>query len=80
MIITKTMLGISIIAMLIIATYAIGRITIPILDPNWRLFRSTMRYMIVMLAGIIGIAAAGLIAITCMMGYAVGEAVMHCVV
>ena len=72
MIITKTMLGISIIAMLIVATYAIGRITIPILDPNWRLFKSTMRYMIVMLAG--------LIAITCMMGYAVGEAVMHHVV
>lgn len=70
------MLGLSIIIMSLITLYAIGRITIPRLDPNWRLF-GTPHYIIIMLAGIVGIATLGLIGMMCVIGYAVGEAAMH---
>lgn len=69
------MLGISII-MSLIMLYVIGRITIPILDPEWQQI-SRPHYIIIMLAGIVGIAAVGLIAVACVWGYVVGEAVMQ---
>ena len=76
MIITKIIIGIISISMMLITLYAIGRITIPRLDPNWRLF-GTPHYIIIMLAGIVGIATLGLIGMACVIGYAVGEAALH---
>lgn len=63
--------------MSLITLYAIGRITIPRLDPNWRRFTGTQRFIIIMLAGIVGIAAVGLIGMMCVWGYVVGEAIMQ---
>ena len=53
--------------------YAIGRIAIPILDPEWRRF-GTPHYILIMLAGVIALAVLGLIGMACVIGYAVGEA------
>ena len=78
MIIIKTTIGLSIIVLTLIALYAIGRIAYPILDPNWRLVGAP-HYIIVMLAGIAALAVLGLIGMACVMGYAVGEAVMQCI-
>ena len=78
MIIIKTTIGLSIIAIALIALYVIGRIAYPILDPNWRLV-GRPHYIIVMLAGVIALAVLGLIVMMCVMGYAVGEAVMQCI-
>jgi len=76
MIVTKITIGLTLIAMSLITLYAIGRITIPILDPEWRRF-GTPHYIIVMLAGVIALAVLGLIVMMCVIGYAVGEAVMQ---
>ena len=73
MIVTKTMIGLTLIVLSLSMLYAIGRIAIPILDPEWRRF-GTPHYVIVMLAGIVGISALGLIGMACVIGYAVGEA------
>ena len=78
MIIIKTTIGISIIVLTLIALYVIGRIAYPILDPTWRLV-GRPHYIIVMLAGIAALGALALIGMACVMGYAVGEAVMHCI-
>ena len=78
MIIIKTTIGLSIIVLTLIALYVIGRIAYPILDPTWRLV-GRPHYIIVMLAGIAALGALALIGMACVMGYAVGEAVMHCI-
>ena len=78
MIIIKILIGISIIVLTLIALYAIGRIAYPILDPTWRLV-GRPHYILIMLAGIAALAVLGLIGMACVMGYAVGEAVMHCI-
>ena len=78
MIVIKTMMGLSIIATLLITLYAVGRITIPILDPEWRRF-GTPHYIIIMLAGVVGISALALIGMACVIGYAVGEAVFQAI-
>ena len=76
MIVTKTIIGLTLIAMSVIMLYAIGRITIPILDPEWDRF-GTPHYIIIMLAGVACIATLALIGMALVMGYAVGEAVMQ---
>ena len=73
MIVTKTVIGITLIAMSLSMLYAIGRIAIPILDPEWRRF-GTPHYILIMLAGVIALAVLGLIGMACVIGYAVGEA------
>ena len=73
MIVTKTMIGLTLIVLSLSMLYAIGRITIPILDPEWRRF-GRPHYIIVMLAGVVGISALALIGMACVIGYAVGEA------
>jgi hypothetical protein len=73
MIVTKITIGLTLIAMSLIMLYVIGRITIPILDPEWNRF-GTPHYIIVMLAGIVSISALGLIGMALVIGYAVGEA------
>ena len=78
MIVTKIVIGLTLIAMSLIMLYVIGRITIPILDPEWRRF-GTPHYIIVMLAGVVGISALALIGMACVMGYAVGEAVFQAI-
>ena len=78
MIVTKITIGLTLIAMSLIMLYAIGRITIPILDPEWRRF-GTPHYIIVMLAGIVGIATLGLIGMALVIAYAVGEAVFQAI-
>ena len=78
MIVTKITIGLTLIAMSLIMLYVIGRITIPILDPEWRRF-GTPHYIIVMLAGVVGISALALIGMACVMGYAVGEAVFQAI-
>ena len=78
MIIIKTVIGLSIIVLTLIALYAIGRIAYPILDPTWRLV-GRPHYILIMLAGIAALGALALIVMMLVMGYAVGEAVMHCI-
>jgi hypothetical protein len=73
MIVTKTVIGLMLIVLSLSMLYVIGRITIPILDPEWNRF-GTPHYIIVMLAGVIALAVLGLIVMMCVMGYAVGEA------
>lgn len=73
MIVTKITIGLTLIAMSLIMLYAIGRITIPILDPEWQRF-GRPHVIIIMLAGVIALAVLGLIVMMCVMGYAVGEA------
>ena len=74
MIVIKTVIGLCIIMMSLITLYVIGRITMPIMDPNWRLF-GTPHYIMIMLAGIVGIATVGFIGMMCVLGYALGEVV-----
>ena len=73
MIVTKIVIGLTLIVLSLITLYAIGRIAMPILDPEWRLF-GRPHVIIIMLAGVIALAALGLIVMMCVMGYAVGEA------
>ena len=78
MIVIKTIIGLSIIVLTLSMLYLIGRITIPRIDPDWRRHDGQpQHYVIVMLAGIVGCAAIGLICTLCLLGYAVGEAVMQ---
>jgi hypothetical protein len=72
------MIGLTLIAMSLITLYAVGRITIPILDPEWNRF-GTPHYIIIMLAGITALAVLGLIGMACVIGYAVGEAVFQAI-
>ena len=74
MIIIKTILGLSTIMISLIMLYLIGRIAYPRLDPTWRLV-GRPHYILIMLAGIAALGALALIGMTCVMGYAVGEAV-----
>ena len=73
MIVTKIVIGLTLIVLSLITLYAIGRIAMPILDPEWRRF-GRPHYIIVMLAGVVGISALALIGMACVIGYAVGEA------
>ena len=73
MIVIKTVIGISIIMMSLIALYVIGRITFPILDPEWQQFGRPRRVIIV-LAGVVAVL---MIVMLFAIAYAVGETVMQ---
>lgn len=73
MIIIKMLIGISIILIAIIALYLIGRITFPVMDPEWQQFGRPRRIIIV-LAGVVAVL---MIAMLCVMAVAVGDLVMQ---
>lgn len=80
MIIIKTLIGIiigiSIIAIPLITLYAIGRIAIPVLDPEWNRFGKP-HPILIMLAGVVAAASVLGIVTTLAVAAAIGEAVMH---
>lgn len=79
MIIIKTtigiLIGISIIVIPLCALYALGRIAIPVLDPEWNRFGKP-HPILIMLAGLVAAASVLGIVTTLAMAAAIGEAVM----
>ena len=80
MIIIKTIIGIvigiSVIAIPLCLLYAIGRIAIPLLDPEWNRWGEP-HPVLIMLAGVAAAASMLGIVTTLAIAYEVGEAVMH---
>lgn len=73
--IISTLIGIIVIAIMISTLYIIGRITIPYIDPDVR--REPAHFIVVMLAGVLGIAVGCMIAMVFLFGWYMGEGIMQ---
>ena len=76
MIMITMLIGISIIVIPLIALYALGRIVIPLLDPDWNRFGEP-HPILIMLAGVVAAASVLGIVTTMAVAAAIGEAVMR---
>lgn len=76
MIMINMLIGISIIVIPLIALYALGRIVIPLLDPDWNRFGEP-HPILIMLAGVVAAASVLGIVTTMAVAAAIGEAVMR---